>query len=243
MAAISDYLESQLLNHLFRNSSFPKPSAISIALTNGLIKDSDTGSTIPEVPTGTQVGAPTGYSRISLGDPAISGAFFWSNVGQDTVTTFTAYVNSGELVNFANASTLFNGSTSSISGYIYPLYTSESLARSLDTTTPQQVFKFTFPNKYPSVELFAPISSVRSGIQTDPGYTLYDGNGFIKNNVNLSFNEADADWGDVSGIAILDSSVYGQGNLLMHSTLASPRTIRQADSVRFNIRSLEISLK
>jgi hypothetical protein len=243
MAAISDYLENQLLNHLFRTSSFPKPSSIAIALTNGLVKDSDTGATLPEVPTGTPIGRPTGYSRISLGDPAVSGAFFWSNVGQDTVTTFSVYVNSGELVNFSNQSTLFNASSSSLSGYIYPLYTSESFAKSLSTTTPQQAYKFTFPNKYPSVELFAPIPSVQSGVQSDPGYTVYDGNGFIKNNVNLAFNEADTDWGDVSGIAILDSSVYGQGNVLMHSALSSPRTIRQADSVRFNIRSLEISLK
>lgn len=243
MAAISDYLEEKLLNHLFRNTNFSKPPTIAIALTNGLVKDSDNGLTLPEVPTGTQAGTPTGYSRISLGDPSVSGTFFWSEVGQDTVTTFSVYVNSGEAVNFVNNSVALNVTTSSISGYIYPLYTSQAIALSLDNSTPKQVYKFTFPNKFPSVELFAPRSSTQSGVQLDPGYTIYDGNGFIKNNVNLSFNEADMDWGDVSGIAILDSAVYGQGNVLMHSALSSPRTIRQGDSVRFNMRSLEISLK
>ena len=38
MAALSDYLESQLLNHLFRDVSFPKPDRLAIALTSGVPK-------------------------------------------------------------------------------------------------------------------------------------------------------------------------------------------------------------
>lgn len=76
MAALSDYLESGLLHHLFLGTSFPKPTNISIALCSGVPKDSDTGSTIPEVPTGINSNL-TGYSRIDLGDPLEDGNTNW----------------------------------------------------------------------------------------------------------------------------------------------------------------------
>ena len=47
MAALSDYLESGLLNHVFRGGTFDKPSNISLALTSGIPQDSNTGSTLP----------------------------------------------------------------------------------------------------------------------------------------------------------------------------------------------------
>ena len=52
MASLSDYLESGLLHHIFRGESFSKPSKIAIALTSGVPQDSDTGFTIPELPSG-----------------------------------------------------------------------------------------------------------------------------------------------------------------------------------------------
>lgn len=76
MAALSDYLESGLLHHVFRGQSFPKPSAIAIALTTGVPLDNHTGSTLPEVPL-TINGSGTGYSRFNLGDPAVSGNANW----------------------------------------------------------------------------------------------------------------------------------------------------------------------
>ena len=243
MAAISDYLESQLLNHLFRSDLFPKPSSIAIALTNGVVKDSDTGSTLPEVPTGNQVGAPTGYGRIVLGDPASSGDYYWSEVGEDTVTTFSVYLDAGDSVRISNPDTTFDISVTSLSGYFYPLYTSETISDSLSTTTPRQSYRVEFLDKFPGIALYSPLNTFQSGIPTNPGYTSYEGNGFIKNNVNLSFNEADSDWGTISGIAILDSATYGEGNILMHSQLTVPRVIRQSDSVRFNTRSLEINIQ
>lgn len=77
MAALSDYLESGLLHHVFRGASFPKPSSIAIALTTGVTLDSHTGSTIPEVPL-TINGSGTGYSRLNLGNPSVSGNTFWA---------------------------------------------------------------------------------------------------------------------------------------------------------------------
>jgi hypothetical protein len=77
MTALSDYMESGLLHHVFRGGSFPKPSNVAIALCSGTPVDSDTGVTIPELPTGIN-GSGTGYSRYDLGDPSTLGDAFWS---------------------------------------------------------------------------------------------------------------------------------------------------------------------
>lgn len=77
MAALSDYMESGLLHHVFRGQTFPKPSNVAIALCSGVPVDSDTGVTIPELPTGIN-GSGTGYERYDLGDPAVLGDAFWA---------------------------------------------------------------------------------------------------------------------------------------------------------------------
>lgn len=49
MTAMSDYLEGQIIDHIFRTSSFTKPTTLAIALCTAAPADSDTGSTITEV--------------------------------------------------------------------------------------------------------------------------------------------------------------------------------------------------
>ena len=77
MAALSDYLESGLLHHVFRGETFAKPVHLAVALKIGVPVDSDTGVTIQELSSGDGVNL-TGYSRISLHAPATSGDDKWS---------------------------------------------------------------------------------------------------------------------------------------------------------------------
>jgi hypothetical protein len=74
--ALSDYLESGLLKHIFLGSSFNKPSNITVALTSGEILDHHTGETIPELASG-DGNTLSGYARISLGDPSSVGDSTW----------------------------------------------------------------------------------------------------------------------------------------------------------------------
>ena len=94
MAALSDYLESGLLNHIFRGGTFSKPSNISLALTSGVPLDSNTGQTIPELPSGIN-GSGTGYSRIDLGAPNNE---TWSHLTTDIASGIGTIRNSGQLV-------------------------------------------------------------------------------------------------------------------------------------------------
>ena len=226
MAALSDYLESQLLNHIFRNNSFAKPQTISIALTSGVPVDTDTGVTIPELPSGVSRGAnfvSTNYRRINLGAPSTSGDVSWNAVGVDNNTIFTVY---SQEVNH--------------SGYFYPLYLNQAAANAADINGISETY--TFSKTFPGTTFYAPIGIDVSGGQTNPGYTLYEGNGFIKNSNQLIFNTALTDWGWVSGIAILDNSTVGSGNLLMYAALDNPRFVYTGDNIKFDNNSLEISL-
>lgn len=46
---MSDYLGTQIINHIFRTSSFTKPTTLALALCTSAVAKTDTGATIPEV--------------------------------------------------------------------------------------------------------------------------------------------------------------------------------------------------
>lgn len=85
MTALSDYLESGLLHHVFRGESFPKPANVAIALCSGVPLDSNDGNAqalqgtgdLPEIPSGDGV-VDNGYRRYNLGDPSVLGNSVWS---------------------------------------------------------------------------------------------------------------------------------------------------------------------
>ncbi len=60
MSAMSNYLEGEIIKHIFRTGTFTKPSVIAIALVTASVTDSDTGSTI------TEVADSNGYERQTL---------------------------------------------------------------------------------------------------------------------------------------------------------------------------------
>lgn len=82
MTALSNYMESGLLHHLFRGETLPKPASVAIALCSGVPIDADTGATIPELPSGIN-GSGTGYARYDIGDPATLGDAFWNYTQAD----------------------------------------------------------------------------------------------------------------------------------------------------------------
>ncbi len=67
MAQMSDYLESKLIDHVFRNTGFVTPGVIHIALYSTDPTDADTGTEL-------EVGGSPGYARqtVSIG-PDING--------------------------------------------------------------------------------------------------------------------------------------------------------------------------
>ena len=60
MSAMSNYLETQIIVHIFRTGSFTKPSTLAVALVTIAVTDSDDGSTISEVANANS------YARVTL---------------------------------------------------------------------------------------------------------------------------------------------------------------------------------
>ncbi len=235
MAALSDYLESGILKHIFFGETFTSPANISIGLTSSVPIDTDSGETISELPSGAFKGSnfvDTGYRRINLGASS-AGNDNWNQVGIDSSTAFQVF------------STESGVGLAPNSGYFYPLYLSASTATTASTAGTPGATAFTFQGTFPGVTFFGPDGVFVSGdySSTDPGYTEYDGNGFIKNKNQLAFPTANTDWGFISGIVITDSKFVGSGNLLMYAQLQNPRNIFTGDSIKFDTNSLEVSLK
>ena len=153
MSAMSDYLESGIIDHFLRGQTLAKPSNLSIALCSGVPADADIGGVagggnagrIPEIQ-GDHSG--TGYVRKSLGAP--SNTYF--SIPSGTVTPTTTNVSA------------------------------------------------------------------------------------------IEFAQATADWGHVSGVALVDATGWGLGNVLLYGQLTTTRVVTNGDIFRFNAGDIDISM-
>jgi hypothetical protein len=90
---------------------------------------------------------------------------------------------------------------------------------------------------YARVNLGGPTNSIFTEISQAFG-ALSSGN--IDNVGAITFPTATADWGYVSGVAIVDSGTYGAGQMLMYGRLATPRAVQTNDTVSFAIGAFDI---
>lgn len=66
------------------------------------------------------------------------------------------------------------------------------------------------------------------------------GQGSGNNIAQVTFTQASADWGYVSGVALVDSATYGAGNIIMYGTLVTPRVVLNGDQFKFNATNLTV---
>jgi hypothetical protein len=64
--------------------------------------------------------------------------------------------------------------------------------------------------------------------------------GPLSNLSAVTFTEATADWGHVSGVAICDSATWGTGNVLFRGTLTTPKVVTSGDQFRFKAGDIDI---
>jgi hypothetical protein len=91
-------------------------------------------------------------------------------------------------------------------------------------------------NGYARVNLGAPSNTYFSD------WSLVSISGDINNLNTIAFPQATQNWGYVSGVAIMDSGVYGSGNMLMWGALIVPRVVLAGDTFQFNAVNLNIYL-
>lgn len=141
MAAFSNYLETQIISHIFRDGTYAKPSVLAIALLTTAAGASDTGA---------------------FGNPGVE---------------------------VANAG-----------GY------------------------------------------ARQAINPSNNNWAAPVGGTTSNSASIVFPTATGTWGTVIGVAIVDSTSYGSGNLLFYGSLSVSKTVTSGDTFKFNIGDLSISL-
>lgn len=66
-------------------------------------------------------------------------------------------------------------------------------------------------------------------------------NGLTSNSSDITFPTATASWGAVSGVAIIDASGYGAGNMLLYGMLSSAKTVGTGDTFKFTAGNLTIT--
>lgn len=92
MAGMSDYLETKILDHLFRSTTYTPPTVIALALCTSTPVDEDTGDLTGKEVTGGN------YARVSIG----RGDANWAAVG-------LGYTSNIEELDFPQASTNWTG--------------------------------------------------------------------------------------------------------------------------------------
>lgn len=85
------------------------------------------------------------------------------------------------------------------------------------------------------------------GAPTDGDWDFVDQNGpgasgHTQNTAAITFPQATANWGMVSGVVITDNATYGAGNVLFYAPLTSPRDIKNNDQFQFSAGDLDIYL-
>lgn len=66
--------------------------------------------------------------------------------------------------------------------------------------------------------------------------------GWIENGAEFLFTTATADWGHVSGWALVTSATYGAGDVIMLGTFPTPRVILSGDAAVIRAGSIDIYL-
>lgn len=88
---------------------------------------------------------------------------------------------------------------------------------------------------YSRANLGAPSNSIFSEVAQST-----DGSGYIQNSSQITFGPATADWGWVSGVAVLNSGVHGSGDMLMWAKVPSPRFVQTDDTIVYDAARFEI---
>lgn len=154
MSAMSDYLESGIIDHFLRGQTLAKPSNLSLALCSGVPVDADIG--------GVAAGGNAGRIPEIIADADDGGGYIRKSLGAPGNTVF----------------------------------------------------------------------SIPSGTVT-PTTTNVDA---------IEFAQATADWGYISGVAIVDATGWGLGNVLLYGALTTPRIVTNGDIFRFNAGDIDISM-
>jgi hypothetical protein len=131
---------------------------------------------------------------------------------------------------------LFRGNSG---GFTAPLNISIALCSGIpdDASQGHTLPELANAGSYARANLGAPSNSVWTEISQAFGA---QSSGNIDNVGAITFTTATANWGWVSGVAIVNSGVYGAGQVLLWGRLATPREVLSSDTLSFGAGAFDI---
>lgn len=67
--------------------------------------------------------------------------------------------------------------------------------------------------------------------------------GIVRNTSEFEFNSPSSDWGLITHFALIDSGIYGQGNMVIYGPVDPVVEIVQGSIPRFRVNAMSISLE
>ena len=87
-----------------------------------------------------------------------------------------------------------------------------------------------------------PLAYNYSRVATYASWWTHDGVSSIYNSTAIVFDEASADWGEITHFALFDSANYGAGNMLFYGELPTPAVVSSGCIARFKFATLSVFL-
>lgn len=264
MGSISDYLEDELLDHVF-NAAYTPAATVYLALHTA--DPTDDGS-------GTEASY-TSYARTAISFGAAASrrvtqsatvTFPASTGGSGTVTHWGVWdaSSSGNLLAhgaFASSKSIVSGNTPSVaSGEVYIEYSAGEISDYLSNKLLDLAFRnqaYSVPDTYlglttatiaddddgDTVTEVSGGSYARKQVNVNGGSSpTWDlsSSGVVDNTHDVSFVEATASWGTVTSVGIFDAST--SGNLLFYDNALTDQDVGSGDTVTFTAGDLDIAM-
>jgi len=260
MGSISDYLENQLLDHVFENTAYTPPATVYLGYSTADPLDDASGLAEP---------SSGGYSRKAITFAAAASrsitqsgdvTFDQATGSQGTITHYAIFdaASGGNMLAhgaLSTAQTIVAGNTPVVaSGEVVISFTSSvGLSDYLANTLLDFAFRnqsFTAPQTYLGLAT-ADLSDATTGSTvTEPGgngYSRLDfgdwsaaSGGAVTNNTTATFSSPTGSWGEITAAFIADAATGG--NILWYENDITPQTPESGDTVRFNAGDFDVSL-
>lgn len=264
MGSISDFLENELLDHVF-NAAYTPPATVYLALHTADPTDDGSGAEANY----------TSYARTAITFGAASSrrvtqsgavTFPASTGGSNTVTHWGVWDASsgGNLLAhgaFATSKSIVSGNTPSVAtGVVYVEYSAGEISDYLANKLLDLAFRntaYTAPDTYLGLttatisdsDTGSTVTEVSGGSyarkQVNPNggsSPTWDvaASGVVDNTHDVSFPEATGSWGTVVAVGIFDAATAG--NLLFYDNAMTDQAVASGDTVTFPAGDLDVQM-
>jgi hypothetical protein len=270
MGSISDFLELELLDHVF-NAAYAELSNVYLCLCTADPTDAGTGSSMNEC------AASNGYARTEI----TFGVAASRVVDQDAIVTFPQATGGGwgtvshwaicdgdvegagnMLAHgaFTASKTINEGNTPSVaSGEIDVTFSANEISTYLANKLLDLVFNGTVYGKPDTFIAFTTAVIVDGDTdlsgkevanagayareQVLPAGWNVASLGLVDNNGEIAFTPATASWGTITSVAICDSGTWNAGNVLFYDNDMADQAVGDGDTAKFPDTDLEITME